>query len=196
VKKPTSALVMATAIVMTGIFLSFETRAWAPIAIALVFAIACVVYYFLSKTFFIAVHAHGGPSIHLVFKPNVIEGVPINAQQAFAVVGVIRDLILSIGNAGTVTPSTDGLDGFPSVEEAQPAFWSEMKPEEERMQTPAEDDDPEEAARELYAHARELAQGGDNKLAIDALKEVMRRFPKTQVAQKARRNLDKAGVSM
>jgi hypothetical protein len=201
VKKPYAALVLCAIIVWVGIVITIESGIWISIVPALVIASVCVVYYVFTKRFFISIHPHGGPAIHLVFVPNVIEGVPINPQQAVAVVGVIRDMILSKGTS--VRPPLPPLpvEALPAFEEIQAEFWE--APEAESAPPPiieaeevVEEEDAEQKASKAYSHAKKLAQTGEQQLAIEVLRDIMRRFPETDAAQKARRNLERAGVGV
>lgn len=183
VHKPISALVMAMVFTFFGVYMSFAYGSWAPVAIALLIAIALLASYFLTKKFFIEVHSNGGPPISLLFKPNVIEGVPIDVEQALAVVSVIRDLVLQQGTPAatndphTVAPQQAPHDPpLPQSINQQAAYGFET------------------SADRLFAEARELAQAGQREQAITVLQEIVRRFPETPEAQQARRSLQKSGV--
>ena len=115
IHKPISMVVWAAFVLIFGIYLSLENRQWAPIAIALIIAAVLLVMYVVSKKFFIEVYAQGGPSISLLFKPNVLEGVAVDVDQAMAVVEVIRDLIVYAGSAEP-PPRTTTVPPPPYVE--------------------------------------------------------------------------------
>ena len=188
IHKPIAAIIWAAILIVLGFYLSFEMRTWAPIAIALVVAIILVVMYVLSKKFFIEVYSQGGPPISLLFKPNVIEGVPIDIEQALEVVDVIRDMILNDGATAqsqrhaTITKQHDNHP--PTANEVQP--WT--------TQTKEPDVDEEEYATQLFAQARQHAQNGDHQHAITVLQEIVRDYSQTQIADKARRSLQKSGI--
>jgi outer membrane protein assembly factor BamD (BamD/ComL family) len=55
-------------------------------------------------------------------------------------------------------------------------------------------DDDEEEARKLLVQARQHVQGGDKQRAVALLQEIIRRFPRTETADQARRNLQKRGL--
>jgi hypothetical protein len=204
IHKPIATLVWAALFVLLGFYISFAMGSWAPIAIALLFGIACVVSYILSKKFFVEVYSQGGPPISLLFKPNVLEGVPIDVEQALAVVGVIRDMIINEGAAarprqGFVanepqTAADETSDDPPNwaVSPSAPndaAHWVSPNISQENT-----DEDDEEQAKQLMAQARQHVQAGQKQLAINALQEIARRFPNTHVAEQARRNLQKSGI--
>ncbi len=56
------------------------------------------------------------------------------------------------------------------------------------------EDDEEEHASTLLAQARQFAQSGAREKAISALQEVIRLYPRTSNAEKARRSLKKSGI--
>jgi hypothetical protein len=204
IHKPIATLVWAALFIMLGFYISFAMGSWAPIAIALLFGIACVVSYILSKKFFVEVYSQGGPPISLLFKPNVLEGVPIDVEQALAVVGVIRDMIINEGAAAhsghrsgpidTQTPPDDAPDDSPgwAVPASDPDVATHWAPPIVSHENTEEDD--EEQAKQLMAQARQHVQAGQKQLAINALQEIVRRFPTTRVAEQARRNLQKSGI--
>jgi hypothetical protein len=199
VKKPITTLVVGTFIIVLGVGSSIASRSWIPIVISFVLAIICLIYYALSKRFFLAVYPHGGPGIQLMFAPNVLEGVSINSEQTLAVIAVIRDLILAKGEEAplALTAAVESAD-FERPHQGQPQTWSEMKPEEfeplEVEPLEVETIDVEELANNLYSSARALAQSGEQQKAIAALKDILRRYPTTEAAKKARRNLERAGA--
>lgn len=185
VHKPIAAIVWAVLITIAAIYVSFKSGRWAPIAIGLVIAVALAAVYVLTKKFFIEVHPHGGPAIVLLFKPNVIEGVAIDVEEALAVAAVIRDMILQQGE----TRSPDVLPSAPDhpSREAEPPQWpAQLESEEET----------EEMARKRFAEARQLSQSGHRQQAISILQEIVEVFPTTDVAQQARRSLQKAGIEV
>lgn len=186
VHKPIAAIVWAVFITIFGIYISFASGSWAPVAIALVIAIGLVVVYFLTKKFFIEVHAHGGPPISLLFKPNVIEGVPIDVEEALAVVGVIRDMVLQQGASASANT-------LPPVPIQQPSHVPKLPPLPTQHQAD-EEEHGEEIANQLFAEARQLAQSAQRQQAISILQEIVQRFPTTHAADQARRSLQKSGI--
>ncbi len=181
IHKPIGTLIWAAVSIAYALYLSLEMRAWTPIAISLIAAVILVVMYVLSKKFFIEVYAQGGPSISLLFKPNVLEGVPLDVNQALAVVDVIREMILTEGSR----TQSQQPPPVPRYAEA---------PYEASAWTPSNDkseNDDEEQARQLFAQARQHAQDGDRQRAVATLQEIVRRFPHTETADQARRNLQK-----
>lgn len=188
IHKPIAALVWAALFLVLGGDMSFAMSSWAPIAIALVFGIIFVVMYVLTKKFFIEVYPQGGPPISLLFKPNVIEGVPIDVDQALSVIGVIRDMILNDG-APTQPPRPARLvqqNEIHAVATDDAPLWA-SQPEEAQI-------DEEEQAKQMFATARQHAHDGHKQHAVSTLQEIVRRFPHTQTADQARRNLQKSGI--
>ncbi len=186
IHKPISAVVWAGFVVMFGSYTSSTMGSWIPFLVALAAALVLVVRYVLSKKFFIEVYAQGGPPISLLFRPNVLEGVPIDVDQALEVVDVIRDLIL---NEGSATPSVSARTPPPVP------VYVEATYEASAWASPNSDatDDDEEQARKLLAQARQFVQNGDKPRAVAILQEIVRRYPRTETADQARRNLQKRG---
>ena len=186
IHKPISAVVWAGFVVMFGSYTSSFMGSWIPFFIALVAAVMLVVRYVLSRKFFIEVYAQGGPPISLLFQPNVLEGVPIDVDQALEVVDVIRDLILHEGSAAP-SPSPRTSPPLPVYVEApyEASAWASPNS--------AAPDDDDAQARTLLAQARQFVQNGDKPRAVAILQEIVRRFPRTETADQARRNLQKRG---
>ncbi len=170
VHKPISALFVALVVFLTSIYIAASDEG-APEAffIGAGMSVVLLFVYFLSKRFYIEVHAMGGDPISLVFKPNVIEGVPINIERALMVVAVIRDLVVSHGEAGGGTYSAAAA-GF-----AAEPVWEEAG------------DDP---AAQMYARARRYVQKGERQQALDLLEILIRKYPQSEAAEKARRALE------
>jgi hypothetical protein len=53
----------------------------------------------------------------------------------------------------------------------------------------------EERAQELYEQARSFAKGGDGHAAVSTLRQVVRLFPQSRAAEKAKRTLGKNGAT-
>jgi hypothetical protein len=189
VQKPISAIVWAVFITVLGVYVSLVFRSWAPIAIALISVIALVILYVLTKKFFIEVHSHGGPPIALLFKPNVIEGVPINVEEALAVVAVIRDMVLQQG-----TPAS--TSGPPPLPVQQRLHEPELPPFAAQHQQSEEGKVGEDLASEFLAEARRQAQSGQRQQAISILQQIIQRFPASPAADQARHSLQKIGISV
>ena len=56
------------------------------------------------------------------------------------------------------------------------------------------EEDVEGQATQMFAHARQHAKNGNNEHAISMLREIVRCYPQTQTADKARRSLEKSGI--
>lgn len=105
IHKPIGNLIWAAVLNVEGLVHSGISSTFWPITLSLVMGIVLVVLYAISKKFFVEIHSQGGPPISLLFKPNILEGVPIDATSAMAVIGVIRDLVMASGNTSMGVPS-------------------------------------------------------------------------------------------
>lgn len=180
ISKPISLLIWALLVAAMGTYLSVSTRSWAPIAIALLVGIALVVTYFLTKKFYIEVYSQGGPPILLLFKPNVLEGVPIDVEQALEVVGVIRDMVLLAGAGEAAAYNNDSASGSGD---------DEVIIEDDQ---PQDSDEDERQAKHWFSQARQYSNAGQSQLAIATLQQLVRKFPNTTTAEMARRSLAKS----
>lgn len=68
-------------------------------------------------------------------------------------------------------------------------------PDESPLSEIDQSDDDEELANELFNDAKEYVSDGRKDKAISTLKELVRLYPETQAAEKARRNLQKSATS-
>ncbi len=57
------------------------TESWIGVGLCLLASVILILVYVLSKKFYLEIHSQGGPSIGLLFKPNVIEGVQIDVER-------------------------------------------------------------------------------------------------------------------
>ena len=179
VRKPVENLVGAAVFLFGGIGLGISNEEWTPFIFGLVLAIVLVVGYVLTKSFFIKVYPEGGPEIALEFKPNVIEGVPIDVNRALSVIGVIRDMVLY---QETTTPAvpTEFVPVSPPREPDQP------KPAEPPLPEPSDDGD---TAKELFEEARKRVATGRTDDAVALLRGIVDQFPRTWSAVQAKRTL-------
>lgn len=184
IHKPIAALILAVFFVILGFSMYFSTSSLIPLAIFGALSAISGVAYFFSKKFFIEVYPQGGPAISLLFRPNVIEGVPIDAERAFAVVSVISDLIVHMGNEPRAASTK--IQPWATDDDRVEAWTAEPEHASDR----AEDD-----ADALLAQAKAFAQSGNRDQAISTLRDIIRRFPKTVAAQQARKNLERSGIS-
>ncbi len=189
VHKPISMLIWALVVVVMGSYMSYGAGSWLYFAVAQMLGIVFVVMYFITKKFFIEIYAQGGPPISLLFKPNVLEGVPIDVEQALEVVDVIRDLILQDGTGGSTTH--DSVLG--DVDEEPRGHGTSWESADDEPEDDEPEDDDERQAKHWYAQARQYAQAGQARLAIATLRQLIRRFPNTAAAEQARRSLEKSG---
>lgn len=187
VHKPISMLVWAILIIAAGAYMSVTATSWAPIAIALIVGIVLIVLYFITKKFFIEVYSQGGPPILLLFKPNVLEGVPIDVDQALEVVGVIRDMILAEG-AGAGTGGGTARFNHHAAEDDE---YNEVIVDDDDQPQDSDDDDDERQAKHWFSQARQYSNAGQTQLAIATLQQLIRKFPHTTTAEMARRSLAK-----
>ena len=180
VRKPVENLVGAAVFLLGGISFGISNEEWPPFIVGLVLAIVLVAGYVLAKSFFIKVYPEGGPEIALDFKPNVIEGGPIDVDRALSVIGVIRDMVLY---QETTTPAvpTESVPISTSREPDQPT------PAEPPLPEPSQDD--EDTAKELFEEARKRAATGLTNDAVALLRGIVDQFPRTWSAQQAERTL-------
>lgn len=217
IHKPIGNLISAAVINAAGLSLSLTLRTFWPITVTLLVGIALVVLYAISKKFFVEIHSQGGPPISLLFKPNILEGVPINAESAMAVVSVIRDLVMASGTGGggfgvvpviapqsvswsaSVPVSSDlNPTSFPiPTSEIDDEELSEVvvEPEPEQQYEPTAEE-TEAAAQTLLADAKQLAAAGNRRKAVEMLKAIVSECPQTQAAQQARKTLERSGIQV
>lgn len=190
--KPIAALIWAAVVTVVGFSLSLEMRSWIPLVVGIPSGIALVILYVISKKFFLEVHAQGGPPISLMFRPNVLEGVPIDVNRALEIVSIIRDRIMEAGSGrARSVPNGDNDaadDMIESPRDYQPADY-----EASAWATTDSPNDAERQAAQLLDRARECAKNGDRERAVEILQELVRRFPDTEIAQQARRHLQRRG---
>ena len=205
VHKPFGNLVSAVVLNIFGSYASIEHRTFLPITVTLVAGVVLVVFYALSKKFFVEIHPTGGSPIKLLFKPNVIEGVPIDADEAMCAIGVIRDLVIAASTG--VSPSAGVVPIAPAP---SPMYWpvpipapSNFQPNAFQVTTDqATDDGPSEvivepddaeqyepsqeeteaAAQTLLSDAKQLAAEGNRRKAVEILKAIVTECPHTQAA--------------
>ncbi|MDB5340885.1 MAG: hypothetical protein JWN70_6504 [Planctomycetaceae bacterium] len=194
VYKPVSALFIAAMMLSSSVPLSYSLGSFIPLAVGLLQFIGLTIFYVLTKKFFIDLHAPGAPTISLLLKPNVLEGVPIDVAEALAVVAVIRDLTLqstASSQASSVfqpAPLISAPDsGTDSVASSEGSSYEEEVDE-------SDEDAGEVEARDLVARARQYVQAGQREQAVSVLQAVVRRFPNTTSAEQARRSLEKIGI--
>ena len=187
VRKPVGNLVVAAVFLLGGITLSVFTEDVIASAVGLVLATALVIGYVLDKSFFIMVHPEGGPEIALVFKPNVIEGVPIDVERALSVVAVIRDRVIS----QEAPPATVQPESVTEPEpEPVPASQDPYQPEVEEPLTKASEAD-EVNATALFEEARRRSADGRQDEAVALLRGIVDQFPLTWSADQAKKTLAK-----
>ena len=187
IHKPISAVVWAFFLVGLGAYVSAESGSWAPLSVALVIFGILIARYFLSKKFFIEVYSHGGPAISLLFKPNVIEGVPIDFDQAMKVVAVIRDMVLQEGAPSDLTTAST-----PTPAASPPPVPPASQPSN---QDNIPSDIAEQRAKALMNKAKESVQLGEREVAIAVLQDIINKYPNTHSAEQARLSLRKIGIS-
>jgi len=106
VTKPVGFLIAAAVILVLGIVGAFGSGYAIVLAISLLTAVVLAIVYFLSKTILIQVSSNAGPEIMLQFRPNVIEGVPIDAARASQAIAIIRSLATSKGSSPVLHQAT------------------------------------------------------------------------------------------
>lgn len=193
IHKPFSALVFAGFLPVFGIYLRVTTGSWIALVTCLLIAAGLVALYVVSKKFFLEIHSQGGPSIGLLFKPNVIEGVPINVERALSIAAVIRDLVVesSENRSRYATRTSD----FP--ENARATNWPPESIEEfpNPVYEPPPIPDQESEAKKMFAQARGFSQEGKTEMAVEILRKLIANYPDTSPAHQARRSLEKSGLA-
>jgi len=145
-----------------------------------------------SKKFYLEIHSQGGPSIGLLFKPNVIEGVPIDVERALSIVSVIRDLVVQSNER----PSQTTADSF-GIANVEPTLdWMTEPaiglPSEPLLPPPLPSNDME--AKKMFAQARDLLQEGKTDLAVAVLREIISKYPNSGSATQAKKSLQRSGL--
>lgn len=193
VHKPFAALVFAGLLPFIGIYLLIAFNSLIGIGVCVLGAVLLILMYVISKRFYLEIHSQGGPSITLLFKPNVIEGVQIDADRALSVVTVIRDLVIE----SIKTPTQSTLDDLGIANNGPSAIWMTEPAVEipsERFQAESIPNDDLEA-KKLFAQARELSRDGKTDLAVAVLREIISKYPFSSAAKQAKRSLEKSGLS-
>jgi hypothetical protein len=192
VHKPFAAIVFAVLLPLFGIYILVVAQSWIGLGLCLLGSVILILVYVLSKKFYLEIHSQGGPSIGLLFKPNVIEGVQIDVERALSIVTVIRDLVVesnrmptpnTIDNFGaTITePSTEWISE-PAAEIASELFQPPPLPNEDLE------------AKKLFAQARDLSKEGKTDLAVAVLREIISKYPNSEAATLAKRSLQRSGL--
>lgn len=201
--KPITALMLAVAVIFISIVLSNQLESLYPLLVGWLIVMGCILYYALNKKFFIDLHASGAPTISLLLRPNVLEGVPIDVTRALAVVAVIRDLTLAASQprsspdrlplAASFIPAAAMPDSTAEYVKVEDSYESNEVDDLDDA-TDADEEADEVEAQHLMAKARQYVQSGQRQQAITILQTIIRRFPMTTAAEQARRSLDKIGV--
>jgi hypothetical protein len=192
VHKPFAALVFAGLLPFFGVYLLVVTQSWIGVGLCLLGSVILILVYVLSKKFYLEIHSLGGPSIGLLFKPNVIEGVQIDVERALSIVTVIRDLVVESNKM----PTPNTIDNFgAAITEPSTEWMSESAAElsSEQFQPPPMPNDDLEA-KKLFAQARELSQEGKTDLAVAVLREIISKYPNSGSATQAKRSLQRSGL--
>jgi hypothetical protein len=193
VHKPFAAIVFAGLLPFVGIYILVVAQSWIGLGLCLLGSVILVLVYVLSKKFYLEVYSQGGPSIGLLFKPNVIEGVQIDVERALSIVTVIRDLVVDSNEK----PTVNAIDNFgDAITEPSTEWMAEPAAEllsEQFQPPPIPNDDLE--SKKLFAQARELSQEGKTDLAIAVLREIISKYPNSGAAAQAKRSLQRSGIS-
>jgi len=205
VQKPVSYLVIAGLFLFGGMlgslgllwregFLSFLGM----LAFSSAVAAFLIWLYAINKRFFVNIYAQGGPPIMLSFKPNVIEGVPLDLDGALRVVKIIRDRVLA-----SVTPASTVSFRSPEMRSTNNAY-PEQSFQMEADSTPGSSAFAFESVsapasprpEELLQQARDLIKQGQREGAISVLRNIAIHFPHSIEAGVAKSTLEKAGVRL
>ncbi len=181
IHKPIAPLVFAAFAFVNGFIVTTGSRSFIPLMVTTIVAGVLVVVYFLSRKFFVEIHAEGGPPIVVRFRPNVIEGVAIDATQVERLVLALRQMVLRMHDVASI----------PDSPASPPMVVSPWIPNGQNDQPPV--DDSEDEAERIYAQARHCAKSGERDMAVAILQDLIGRFPATRAAEQARRNLERSG---
>lgn len=126
----------------------------------------------------------------------IVEAVVV-AQKKFE--SILRERPASMVPVGNVVTADSGQDfmttpHFPSPHQFPEAVPQDLPPQSEFMVEHSDKMD-EKSASDIFDQARRLAQSGSREKAIELLRELVHRFPKTVEAEKARKTLEKSGIS-
>ena len=190
--KPIMTLLTAAGLVLFGGYCWIFQHSATAFAIAIIIAAALVVLYFFSKKFFIEVYPNGGPVISLLFKPSAIEGVPIDIDQALAVIAVLRDVVASEGRLSVVTQRTNSPPPLNRAPLPIPVQQQEPTSNNSPRDIPAADTESE--AKVVFAHAKQLFDSGQKSQAIQVLERIVRDYPSTQAARNAEKSLQRVSA--
>lgn len=181
VYKPIGMLIWSVFVIIGGGYVSLSSRSFTPLIIALPISIILLLVYVVTKKFFIELHAQSGQPISLLFRPNVLEGVPIDVEQALEVVRVIREIIVMEGSpmSPRLAPQTrqQAIEVVESVEQVDFELL----------------DENENQARHWYSQATQYSSSGQPRLAIATLQQLIQKFPNTKTAEIARQSLGQRG---
>ena len=137
-----------------------------------------LLYYFLNRLLTVAVTEMAGYTYSIRFKRSIIENVDVNAEQAEQVYKVLRVLLLSANTNQALQPVA-----------VAPVHPSTPPPYETQFTT----ESPEEIetkANLLLNVAKNHIASGAKKLAIQTLREIIRMYPTSRAADKARSSLN------
>ena len=137
-----------------------------------------LLYYFLNRLLTVAVTEMAGYTYSIRFKRSIIENVDVNAEQAEQVYKVLRVLLLSANTNQALQPVA-----------IAPVHPSTPPPNGTQFTT----DSPEEIETKadlLLNVAKNHLANGAKKLAIETLREIIRIYPTSRAADKARSSLN------
>jgi len=137
-----------------------------------------LLYYFLNRLLTVAVTEMAGYTYSIRFKRSIIENVDVNAEQAEQVYKVLRVLLLSANTNQALQPVAVA-PVHPSTPPPYEAQFTTESPEE-----------IETKANLLLNVAKNHIASGAKKLAIQTLREIIRMYPTSRAADKARSSLN------
>jgi hypothetical protein len=206
VRKPVGYLFVALCFAAVGVFGGLGvlwndglTNFLAAILVCGALAAVFAWLYAINKTFFVSIHAQGGPPILLAFKPNVIEGVPLNLDRALQVVKIIRDRV--VASTSPVPPGSGGHApalnaSAPNGHQVPHSDYDASAPVASEYEFSTDSVSPSaRIPEELLQETRSLIKQGKRQEAVDVLREIIVRFPDSDEAGVARSTLAKAGIS-
>jgi tetratricopeptide (TPR) repeat protein len=126
----------------------------------------------------------------------IVEAVNVT-QKKFE--SILRERPASVVPGGKIETADSGQDIMTAPYFPAPHQFPEVVPQDLPSSTEFSDEYSdqidEKSASDIFDQARRLAQSGSREKAIELLRELVRRFPKTAEAEKARKTLEKSGIS-
>ncbi|MFN9878578.1 MAG: tetratricopeptide repeat protein [Planctomycetota bacterium] len=202
-RKPIDALLIGAVLVAITLFAVLGLALAGEFASMFLFLVlggvisgALILYYYWGKRFFLRIVSHSGSTIHLSFKPNVLEGVELDLKRVETLVAVVRDLVLDAVGSSTLSSGGDSFGGPPQLPGGKAGTaWEDVNgfEEVEPFTELPKMIDPDEQAKKMLANAKALSQSGQREQAVQMMRDVIETYPRTAAADQARASLKKHG---